>query len=68
MKRVRVLVVFEEVNEQYEVVQSSRPGNFKFGSVTNEHYGPPEMIALKVGELVTETISSHFPEFLKESS
>lgn len=67
MKRVRVLVVFEEVNDLYEVVQSSRPESFRFGSVTSEDYGPPERIALKVGDLVTETISRHFPEFLKEN-
>lgn len=65
MKRVRVLLVFEEVDEQGEIVHSARPGNFKFGSVTNEHYGPPEVIASKVGDLVSNTIRTHFPEFLK---
>lgn len=64
IKRVRVLVEFDEVNDNYEVVQKRHTGNFKFGSVTSETYGPPERIAMKVGELVTETISTHFPKFL----
>jgi hypothetical protein len=66
MKRVRVLVVFEEVNDKGEVVKPTPTGPaVKFGSLTNEHYGPPEYIALKVGELVTETISRHFPPYLE---
>ena len=63
MKRVRVMVVFEEVDDVYEVVQG-RPNSFKFGSVTNEHFGPPEIIAAKVAGLVHDTINEHFPAFL----
>lgn len=65
MKRVRVLVIFEEVNDSERVINSTRAT--KFGAVATELGGPPERIAEKLSEHVYETVSTHFPEFLKES-
>lgn len=62
MKRVRVLVIFEEVNDSQRVINSTRAT--KFGAVTTEHYGSPERIAQKLSDCVHETVSTYFPEFL----
>lgn len=66
MKRVRVLVTFEEVNDKHEPVRTRHTMDTKYGAIATEFMGPPEYIALKLSELVYERISTNFPEFLKE--
>ena len=68
MKRIRVTVEFEELDANYDVVRKRHSMDTKFGAIASENMGPPERIAMQMGELVTETISTHFPEFLKETA
>lgn len=65
MKRVRINLVFEEVNDDFEVIQSEPPRGLSFGAVTGEHFGTPEQIAKKLGDRVAETINQFFPAYLE---
>ena len=59
MKRVRVTVVIEEVDDRRQVVRSSD----KFGVVIMENFGDVERIARQAAHTVQDHIEEHLPNF-----
>lgn len=70
MKRVRVLVVFEELDTSGQVIANPNPEATKFGATLNidpQYYGArTEIAAVRMSGFVEGVISDRLPEFLKE--
>lgn len=67
MKQVRVTVVFEELDQNYNRVEKRYTMDTKWGAIAKaQEFLPPEAIAQKMSEAVYDRISSALPEFLKE--
>lgn len=59
MKRVRVMVEFEELNNKGEMVDRK-----KFGAIVTEHFGPVPRMIEKVTETVQNTLQQNLPSFM----
>lgn len=69
MKQVRVTVVFEELDENYNRIEKRYSMDTKYGAIAKAgEFQTPDGIAQKMGELVYNRISTALPEFLKEGS